>query len=196
MTNPPDQTTTSLSEIVVQKDQLLTTLRDNRKVHAEIYEAAKAGFWVQTKETLDKRKSEFSTAITEASESFGKQYSTLAEAVDKKERDSLAPFNELDAARSSYGGKWILNFLNGWVPSFPTHHLEDYDRAIKMLEFSVADKVTLAVADFDAYVQNNWKWKEQFEASNRGFVQCVTGGMFSAGTLSMALSGYAAGGKY
>lgn len=44
----------------------------------------------------------------------------------------------------------------------PSDHTTDYTRAIEMLEWSVEDEVDISEADFRAYVQDDWGWKNQF----------------------------------
>lgn len=48
----------------------------------------------------------------------------------------------------------------------PEEHTKDYDRAIKMVEMSVADQITLDEHDFASYVMDDWAWKRQFLTSN------------------------------
>jgi len=48
----------------------------------------------------------------------------------------------------------------------PELHLDDYETAIKMLEASVEDEITLEPDDFDQLVLGNWSWKEQWAATN------------------------------
>lgn len=48
----------------------------------------------------------------------------------------------------------------------PEEHTKDYDRAIKMVEMSVSNQITLTENDFAMYVMDDWAWKRQFLASN------------------------------
>ncbi len=180
----PDHTTTTLDTIVVEKDKLLTKLRENREKHKAIYDAACDGFWIQSKEKLERRKGQFAEAYTKLQSQieevftkgqtrFEEQYATFGMAVEKKDRGPLSSFSQLA------GNQWSADFNTSWVPTYPTEYLEDYDRAISMLEFSVADKVNLSVKEFDAYVRNNWSWKTQFATTNLGLVCCTTGSMFA-----------------
>jgi hypothetical protein len=59
----------------------------------------------------------------------------------------------------------------------PQDQTRDYDRAIKMLEMSIADSVTLSEQDFACYIQDDWMWKRQFLTSNA----------FYSGSATMAL---------
>lgn len=44
----------------------------------------------------------------------------------------------------------------------PISHAEDYRKAIQMLEFSTSDVIEIDEAAFEAYVNNNWPWKQNF----------------------------------
>lgn len=46
----------------------------------------------------------------------------------------------------------------------PKDHTADYDRVIKMLEWSTADEVSITERQFAQYVDDNWEWSQQFKA--------------------------------
>lgn len=192
MTPTPDHSTTSLSTIVVEKDKLISKLRENRQTHREIYEAACAGFWVQTETALAAKREEFTQASAAIGESFNRQFEAFTQGVTAKDQKVLGNF--VSTPERSSESRFVLDCRRDWLPSYPTNHLEDYDSAISRLEFSVADKVSLAASDFEAYVRNNWKWKEEFANGNLGLVRCVTGFMASSGTLTSSLFNYAISG--
>lgn len=48
----------------------------------------------------------------------------------------------------------------------PTHHLSDYDRAIKMLESCTNEEIVLGESTYECYIENNWGWQENFLLSN------------------------------
>jgi hypothetical protein len=52
----------------------------------------------------------------------------------------------------------------------PEDHTGDYDRAIKMLEFSVDKTVVLSATDFSCLVQDKWAWSQQWACSNINYV--------------------------
>lgn len=51
----------------------------------------------------------------------------------------------------------------------PADYREEYDRAISMLELTNADVLTLDSEDYARYVQDDWEWKRNFQASNAGY---------------------------
>ena len=48
----------------------------------------------------------------------------------------------------------------------PKNYLQEYDRAIKMIEMTTQDEITLTEDDFDKLVLDNWQWKDNFTAMN------------------------------
>jgi hypothetical protein len=50
--------------------------------------------------------------------------------------------------------------------SIPINHVDDYDRAIAMLDWEVGDEVELQQHEFAQLIQDEWAWKAQFTASN------------------------------
>lgn len=51
----------------------------------------------------------------------------------------------------------------------PIDQTKEYDRAIRMLEMAVDEVVQISDSDFQCYVMDEWRWKQQFEASNMGY---------------------------
>lgn len=48
----------------------------------------------------------------------------------------------------------------------PVDHTDDYDTAIRMMEWHKAETIELTATDFRCYIEDNWGWKRQFLASN------------------------------
>lgn len=57
----------------------------------------------------------------------------------------------------------------------PECHLDEYDRAIQMLEWHIADEIEVTVDDFARYVQDDWDWKERWKVTNVGYLSKVRG---------------------
>jgi hypothetical protein len=55
--------------------------------------------------------------------------------------------------------------LNVTFPA-PICRSKDYDLAIKMLEWSVADEVQISQSQFQQFVQDDWSWSGQVGATN------------------------------
>lgn len=51
----------------------------------------------------------------------------------------------------------------------PVDQTKEYDRAIRMLEMSVDETISLSEQDFQCYVMDEWRWKGQFTSSNIGY---------------------------
>lgn len=197
-TNKVDHSTTTFGFVVVEKDRLLKTLKDNRDKHNQVFEAACSGYWIEAQKTLqsklgefetgvDLKKTEFNKALDKLNFDFTGKYDRRSNAVENKNILELRDFN------ISFNCGSYFNFNSTWVKPYPTNHLNDFDKAILMLEYSVAEKVNLTPDEFDSYVRNNWKWKEQFVASNRGFVSLTTGLMLPTSYLyNLCVSGASA----
>lgn len=54
----------------------------------------------------------------------------------------------------------------------PEHYLKEYDEAIHMLSYGKADNpvIELDQEQFRAYVDDEWTWKTQWEASNTSYI--------------------------
>lgn len=48
----------------------------------------------------------------------------------------------------------------------PEDHTKDYDRILRMLDLSLDDEIMLAEDDLQAYVMDDWAWKNQFTTTN------------------------------
>lgn len=69
--------------------------------------------------------------------------------------------------------------INLYIPlAPPTHHLNDYDRAIGMLEWEVGDTIELDQHEFQTFVQDNWNWKANFQTANVQYAGSVSPSKF------------------
>lgn len=180
-----DYSLTSFDHVIMEKTKLLDTLKANREKHEAIYQAAVEGYWIKSKEVLDDKAEDFKEIIADQSadyaravksieERFGVQRDRVAAAIEGKDKKAAFNFNVSFDYRGS-----ALGQVGGWPLTYPENHLDDYDRVISMLEFSVADKVELTVTDFNAYVRNRWEWHRSFAGSNQAYVQYTTGSLYS-----------------
>ena len=164
------ETVANLQEVVIEKDKLLEIIKDNREKHNAIYEAAVAGYWIKAEETVDKKLENFTKSVDEVTEDFHTAYVRTKQAIKDKDKET----------RFSYSSR--VNIDNTWGLTFPQNHLDSYTKAIKMIELSVFDKVSLSSEEFDSYVLNDWGWKKNFLATNVGYIAAYTGCMFNAGS--------------
>lgn len=108
------------------------------------------------------RKSELVTKIKEELEEHKKKYA--------------AALNGWMEQMHSAAEKVIQRVSDGTLTAFPKEfrnlmeipslHVDDYEAALRMLEMSVEDEITLEPEDFDQLVLGNWQWKERWEATN------------------------------
>lgn len=153
-----DLSITNFSTIFIQKDRLLEAIKANRDKHNSIYEAAVSGYWLEANKVLSQKEAHFTEVITQVKDQFEKQKVIFGPYVENQDKTKAVPQISLSFGFNGY-----------WPLSFPECHLEDYDRVINMLEFSVADKVELSANDFNAYVRNNWSWRASFLNNNVGY---------------------------
>lgn len=50
----------------------------------------------------------------------------------------------------------------------PSHHLNNYDEVIEMLELSVDDNITLDKDSFRSFIKDEWHWKSSFTSTLTG----------------------------
>ncbi len=150
--------------VVVKKDELLAKLRQNRDIHNAIYAAAVSGYWLEADKILQAKKVEFEKAVDKLNVKFTEQFSYVQQVIYDKDEKAKPDFS------------LSLSYNNYWPLKFPSNHLDEYQRIIDMLKFSVADKIELSLTDFDCYVRNNWAWKKDFVATNFAY---ASGAMFN-----------------
>lgn len=51
----------------------------------------------------------------------------------------------------------------------PVSFMDDYDKAIMMLEHTQRETILLQVHEFQSYVQDKWQWAQAFSSSNAGY---------------------------
>jgi len=47
----------------------------------------------------------------------------------------------------------------------PENHTREYERAIQLADWEVADEIELSVHDFNCYILDEWSWRDAFAAS-------------------------------
>jgi hypothetical protein len=79
--------------------------------------------------------------------------------------------HELDRAlaEAREGGK-IRRLFSMPVPE---DHTDDFDTAVRMLEWHQGDTVTLSQYEFTEYVENKWGWRASFAANTESYTQQV-----------------------
>lgn len=75
----------------------------------------------------------------------------------------------LEEARSGKRIRRIVSLVE------PMDQTSEYDRAIAMLEMSVSDTIELSAEEFNCYVLDQWRWKDQFNVSNASYSKTLMG---------------------
>lgn len=161
MTNNTEIKLASMNEVVMKKDELVKVLEENKAKHDVLYETAVAGYWELAKEKLAEKKGKLDAALEELKGDVLHEVGKLEKKLDAKE---VLPYSI-----ACHGFKW--DSALGLV--YPENHTKDYDRAIRMMKASIYDEVKLSEGEFDAYVLNDWEWKQKFLLSNSGYVDTM-----------------------
>ena len=158
-----DKNFASMNEVVMKKEELIQALLENKARHDTLYEASVIGYWELAKEKLEEKKKTLDKAVEELRDDVFHQLGKIEKALEAKEI--------LPHAVSFHGFKWdsTLNL------QYPENHTKDYERAIRMMQASVYDEVRLSEHEFDAYVLNNWDWKNKFMVSNTLYLDKARG---------------------
>jgi hypothetical protein len=159
----------SLSSIVAKREVLLNKLKENRDKHNAIYDAAVSGYYLKIADELDFKKSVAEKLILE---------------YDKKKKLALE--------KQQFSSVFKVSFNpTQFSAAKPESHVQDYDKAILMLELSIYDSFNLTGQEFERYVMNNWEWKNSFISNATpyvtGFYQGT--GVSFGGYSGLALSG-------
>lgn len=72
------------------------------------------------------------------------------------------------ALQDARNGRKITTFIK---LNTPIDQTSDYDRAIKMIEMSIDTNIEIGETDFANYVLDDWRWKEQFTATNAYYTE-------------------------
>lgn len=57
-----------------------------------------------------------------------------------------------------------------FIPPPPEDHTSDYYDAISMMQWSLNESIELTQAQFKQYVQDDWGWKQTWQASNSSYI--------------------------
>lgn len=148
----------SMHEVVMKKTELLEHLIENKAKHDVILTTAISGYWEMAEAKIKDKQARWHAAITEMGADGNREFAKLLVKVDQKQ--------ELPSHISFRA----LQFDSTLGLAYPQDHSRDYERAIRMMQSSVHDEVKLTVDEYDAYVLNNWEWKNNFLAVNTAYV--------------------------
>ena len=141
----------SLSKIKVLKSQLLDIVKDNKKKHDEIYDAAEAGYWLEAKEFLQKYQKDQLALMK-------KNYLKDVKLV----KNQIAKESKMVEQKKKDGYSYMRK-------PFPENHSDDYKGTIQRLELSIEPEIELETGEFDWYVRNKWEWRAKFLSTNTSY---------------------------
>lgn len=113
--------------------------------------------------TVDK--AEVLATIRSNREAHAEQY---ADAV-KVYREKVTAWHREQADKIEAGGE-IAVFPSVRKFPKPEEHTDDYDRAIKMLEWDKSEQVEMDEYTFQCLVLNDWPWRASFAANTESYM--------------------------
>lgn len=172
-TNTQDYSVSSLDYVITDRNALIEEIKLNKEKHSQIYYAACSGYWAAASLEMDKKKKEFAESICKLNEEYEKTSNKNILAIQNQDKNDFRDYS------------LYFTFSNKLNLTYPTHHFDDYDRVIKMLEFSVSDKIKLSVSEFEKYARNNWDWKGDFCTQSQYYLNSlnnISGCVFTTGS--------------
>jgi hypothetical protein len=61
------------------------------------------------------------------------------------------------------------NFSLGSSPTMPRHHLDDYDNAIRMLDWETNEMISLEEHEFKNLIFDEWDWQHSWKRAYNSF---------------------------
>lgn len=155
----------TMNQVVVNRTDLLGKLVENKARHDALFKVAVEGYWKLAATKVADKEETFYEKVAKLRKEASVQFKSVAEMVEKRQplpASIYVPSVSLDGSLGL---------------AYPENHSREYDRAIEMMKMSVHAEVTLTVAEFDAYVMNEWTWKAAFLGSTSAYISSVTGCM-------------------
>ena len=85
------------------------------------------------------------------------------------QKDTIKAIQKLLRDAKKVPEETVINTYIGTIA--PTSNIKDYDVAIGMLEFSVADIFDITQQEYKQFVLNEWKWSERFEMAKSTYLK-------------------------
>lgn len=144
-----------METVVVSKERLLSTLRENKEIHDNIFNVALSGYWIEAKRELKEKKNIFNESVRNMESRFDEGF-LFAEA--KVEKGKVTKYIDFDDS--------LKGFSSHLSVTYPENHSSSYETAIKKVDFSVYDEIKLSSQEFSCFIMNDWTWKSSFLNSN------------------------------
>lgn len=151
----------SLSNVTINKKDLLAALLENLDKHNQVYAAAYQAYLEKKRETVNKVQGLLSTFI----------------------QDSVKSLESLEDLKLNDWHNKLIEIGREFNLEQPVNHAEDYELAITKAEITSLDEFSLTEREFANFIMNKWDWAEKFivNASSYG-----TGMMTYSGFTSRA----------
>lgn len=163
--------TADMQKVVAKTEEVIAILKGNLEKHDYLFNCAVSGYWEKAKEATEKARKEWDKALAKKRKNIIDKFKEL----EKQVKDKSKPLDGFHFSSS-------VTITNLPSLEYPRSHAEDYQKAIKMLELSVYDQVTLSLEEFNNYVMNDWKWIKPFDETVTTYALDSTG--FAGGLYS------------
>jgi len=107
---------------------------------------------IEIKKNRDKHADECERALVGWRAAYASQINAIAGAMQEHAADMV------DHATNE---RFNYNAFN--IPDRPNDHTKEYDRILRRFEMSRDDEIFLSHSDFDKYVLDEWRWKDEHE---------------------------------
>ena len=141
----------NMRKVTVDRQQLLTALRQNKAKHVAEYTEAVRGYKEQATQRLESAIKTARRRLTDAMASIQKRIDAFG---DEQLPDVIT----------------VLN-TECFALKVPRNHEKSYEVAIRMAEMEVADTVELGQDEFQCFVLDDWEWKNEFTAINSTYTK-------------------------
>jgi len=143
----------SMRKVTVNREKLLTALRENKAKHVAEYTEAVKGYKEQATKRLE-------AAIKKARKRLTESMGTIQKRIDTFGEEQLPD---------------VITVLNteSFALKVPRNYEKSYEVAIRMAEMEVADVVELGQDEFQCFVLDDWDWKNEFTSINSTYTKKV-----------------------
>ena len=132
--------------VIVNKDESLKKLRENKKIHIEEYEEAVKGYRSTLESNLEK-------ANIRAKEALAVNYSKVKRQINESTDKELEKFPEYFTLVDD------ISFKN----PVPKNYSAEYDAIINIIEWDTRSEIELTQPEFVCYIEDKWSWSSHFE---------------------------------
>ena len=132
--------------VEVDRLRLIEKLKENREKHIQEFEQAMAGFKENVREKIEE------------------EFAKAAKKLERAQTEKLALLEDTpkEEIAGVFGRVCLLDNLYLNLEA-PRNYSKEYDAAIGIAEWEVAETMKLTHAEFTCFILDEWDWKSQFD---------------------------------